>query len=223
MPHDFTIWHCHMTSSYERGGSFESGETSVRLLEAAIEVIERAGEASVHVRDVAAAAGVSYSAVQFHFGGRSGLIDAAYLELYRRELFFMMAGFAERVSAATGPDHFAAAVREILTLFFRPERAGVRSHRAQILGAAAVRPALASSLAAVHRESFRVIADILDKPHRLGWLRPDLEPAAMIAVFLAITNGRLLVELGDTGVDLLDWDRAATAAVMAFLPETEPM
>lgn len=197
-------------------------ETSTRLLDAAIEVIERDGEASVRVRDVAATAGVTYSAVQFHFGGRSGLIEAAYLELYRRELFFMMKSFAERITVASSPHHFADAVREILTLFFRPERAGVRSHRAQILGAAAVRPALAANLADVHRDSFGAIADILDKPHRLGWLRPDLEPAAMIAVFLAITNGRMLVELGDTGVNLDDWDRAATAAVMAFLPAPDP-
>lgn len=199
----------------------EQPSTSARLLAAAQEVIEREGEGAVRVRDIATAAGVTYSAVQFHFGGRAGLIDAAYLELYRRDLFYLVPGFAERLTAATDVNDFVEAVRELLQSFFRNDRASVRRRRALVIGTAAVRPALADALAAVHRESFTAIAALLDKPYRNGWLRSDLEPAAMVAVLLGITNGRSLVEIGDSGVDLDDWDAAATSAVLSFL--VQPM
>lgn len=195
----------------------DTAPTSARLIAAAMDVIERHGENSVRVRDIAAAAGVTYSAVQFHFGGRAALVDAAYLELYRRDLFYLVPKFAERLAAATDANDFADAVRDLLQGYFRRERADVRRRRALVIGTAAARPALADALAAVHRESFSAIAALLDKPYRNGWLRNDLEPAAMVAVLLGITNGRSLVEIGDSGVDLDDWDAAAMSAVLSFL------
>lgn len=207
-----------MTSSHEPLNLVaEPPTTSARLLAAAIDVIERHGENAVRVRDIAAAAGVTYSAVQFHFGGRAGLVDAAYLELYRRDLFYLVPGFAERLAAATDVNDFVDAVRELLLSYFSQERAETRRRRALVIGTAAVRPALADALAAVHRESFTAIAALLDKPSRNGWLRGDLEPAAMVAVLLGITNGRSLVEIGNSGVDLADWDAAAMSAVLSFL------
>lgn len=185
-------------------------------------VIERDGEAAVRVREVAAAAGVTYSAVQFHFGGRDGLLDAAYLDLYRRDLLFPVADLRRRAEASGGSDGFRQVMLGLLDAAFSDDRVSARRRRAQVLGAAATRPAIAAGLATVHREYFAALAAVFDEPHRRGWLRSDLEVEAMGAVYLAIVNGRALIEMGDTGLDLAAWDAAAAAAVLAFVDPLSP-
>lgn len=189
--------------------------TAERLLAAAMAVIEREGPDGIRVRDISAAAGVTYSAVQFHFGGRDGLVDAAYLELYRQDLIFPTADLAGRTFADN--EALQGLVTALLDAAFAPERAAARRRRAQVLGAAATRPTIAAGLAEIHREYFHAVGAVFAEPQRQGLLRPDLDAEAMGAIYLAVVNGRTLVEIGDTGLDLTAWDAAAKAAVLALV------
>lgn len=190
--------------------------TAERLVEAAVEVIERRGDAGIRVRDVAEVAGVTYSAVQFHFGGRDGLIDAAYLELYRRDLLGPIADAARAFAAASTASEFTDAVRSVVTALLVPERIDNRRRRAQAIGAAVTRPSLASALTDLHNDYFARLAELLEGPRSRGWMRTDLDVRAVGAVYIGIVNARSLVEFPGSTVDPEAWTEAAMAAVLAL-------
>ncbi|MSW21347.1 MAG: TetR family transcriptional regulator, partial [Actinobacteria bacterium] len=52
------------------------------MLQMAIDAIERGGEASVRVREVSDATGVSFASLYHFFGSREGLVEEALAEIY---------------------------------------------------------------------------------------------------------------------------------------------
>lgn len=170
----------------------------------------------MHVRDVARRAGVTYSAVQFHFGNRDALIDAAYIELYRLDLIPPVNDAAQVFAAARDVNAFVEAVRLSLGKLFRHERASHRRRRLQVLGAAVNRPALGDAIADIHREFFERFALALEVPLARGWLKPGLDLRALATLHLGIMNARSLVEDPRVDVDPMRWDEAAMDALLSF-------
>ena len=215
------LWQCHMSNHHgpehrpDPAGD-PGASTAERLVEAAVDVIERLGDSGIRVRDVAEVAGVTYSAVQFHFGGRDGLIDAAYLELYRRDLLGPVADAATAFAAASSASGFTDALRSIVAALLVPERIDNRRRRAQAIGAAVTRPSLASALTELHNEYFDRLAELLEGPRSRGWMRDDLDVRAVGAVYIGIVNARALVEFPGSAVDPDAWTEAAMTAVLAL-------
>ena len=84
-----------------------------RLLEAAIAIIEESGEAELHVREVAAAAGLSVAMVRHYFTDREGLVTAARAEQYRRSMFVSVPEMTRLLADARNVDDFKATVRPL--------------------------------------------------------------------------------------------------------------
>lgn len=57
-----------------------------RLLEAAIECLERKGYARTTARDLVAASGTNLASIGYHFGSKEGLLNAALAEAFQRWL-----------------------------------------------------------------------------------------------------------------------------------------
>ena len=185
------------------------------MLQTTIEAIERGGEASVRVREVAAAVGVSFPSLYHFFGSREGLIEEALAEIYVRSVREFTEGASKRISRCDSAQDFRAAIEELAAAVYNPTRAVHRLTRAGVLGGASGRPRLAARVAAVQDEANRALADVLREPQRRGWVRPGLDLVTFGAWLTGITLGRVLIELGGSSTDGAAWNKMSIDAIIA--------
>lgn len=205
-----------------RNDDADTTDTRSRMLERAFAVLEADGERAIRVRDVAAAAGVSYSAVEHHFGGRDGLIEATYLESYRRDLDFSMDDATSAVDAATTFEEFTSIVEAIVVQNMGPTRAAARRRRAIALGAAATRPRLAQGLRELESNYVAAFSRMLDNPRRRGWVPADLDVHAFASIYIGFVGSRFIIEMAPGGADGDAWNQFLIRALLAALTESCP-
>lgn len=192
-------------------------DTRQRLLAAAIEVLETDGEQAIRVRDVAAAASVTYSAVDHHFGGREGLIEAACVACYRNDLLGPLAQASEAFRRATSKEAFHQAIENVVRALLVEERAPARRRRALVLGATTTRADLTAKIHEIDFEYAQALALVLDEPIKRGWINPDVDVFALALLYIGIINARLLIELHPQSPSGDAWNQLAMQAIFAIL------
>ena len=194
-----------------------------RLLEAAISIIDESGEAELHVREVAAAAGLSVAMVRHYFSDREGLVTAARAEQYRRSMIASLPELTRMLADAQSVDDLKATVRPVFDSFLTPEFFDRRMSRASALGASYRRPDLAHQLELIHRETSAAIGGILIIAQERGWLRPGLNTQAACLLYYGIINSRVLIESWADEDFQADWNALAIEAIfnMYFGPDEE--
>lgn len=192
------------------------------MLDRAFTVLETEGETAIRVRDIAAAAGVTYSAVDHHFEGREGLIEAAYLESYRRDLNISMDEATAAFDAATTVEEFVAIIEKIVVQNMGPARAPARRRRAIALGAAATRPLLAQRMRALESDYVAAFSRMLDNPRRRGWVPIDLDIHAFASIYIGFVGARFIIEMAPDGADGDAWNRMLVRSLVAALTRTDP-
>ncbi|MFD6431455.1 TetR/AcrR family transcriptional regulator [Streptomyces venezuelae] len=158
-----------------------------RIAEAVCHLIARSGMESVSLRDVAAEAGVSMGAVQRCFRTKDEM------------LLFALEGISDRIGdrarariEASGTPESAltllAHTLSALTLLEPEDRT-----EAQVWGAFVAQAAVSEELAAVLRDTYaklhELLAWLLDYGRTTGELRPDLAPQSQARLLLALTEG----------------------------------
>jgi len=199
-----------------------AADTRSRMLDRAFAVLDAEGEQAIRVRDVAAAAGVTYSAVDHHFGGRDGLIEAAYLESYRRDLNVSMSEATTAFDAARTFEEFTSIVEAIVMRNMGPARAPARRRRAIALGAAATRPGLAQQLRQLESDYVAAFSRMLDNPRRRGWVAADLDIHAFASIYIGFVSARFIIEMAPDGADGDAWNHLLLRALLAALTDTSP-
>ncbi|QAY70590.1 TetR/AcrR family transcriptional regulator [Xylanimonas protaetiae] len=175
-----------------------------RLLEVTSQVISSDGEAAVTVRDVAARAGTSASAVYALFGSRDALVAAVSEEGFRR--------FGERLAAAGRTDDAAA---DLLALGVAYRVSALADpHFYRVMFERAVPPG-AGAPPAVERPTFLALRDAVAR------LRPDGATDVALALW-ALVHGLVSLELaglvpGDGGARAARYDATLAAAGPALL------
>jgi AcrR family transcriptional regulator len=105
-------------------GPVESGsaaaDTRERLIAAAEQLVADRGYASVTVRAIAAAAGVNWSLVGYHFKGKEGLLS----EVYRRHCATLN---AERLRLLSRAGKGRGRLEQVIEAFVRPALAEIQS------------------------------------------------------------------------------------------------
>ena len=194
-----------------------------RLLEAAISIIDESGEAELHVREVAAAAGLAVAMVRHYFSDREGLVTAARAEQYRRSMIASLPELTRMLADAQSVDDLKATVRPVFDSFLTPEFFDRRMSRASALGASYRRPDLAHQLELIHRETSAAIGGILIIAQERGWLRPGLNTQAACLLYYGIINSRVLIESWADEDFQADWNALAIEAIfnMYFGPDEE--
>ncbi len=104
-----------------------------RLLDAALEVLQRDGATGLTVRNVTAAAGCSTTGIYTYFGGKHGLVEALYLDGFRsfdRAVSSLLdadrleeAGRAYRQWALANPTHYLVMFGRVVPDFVPGARA----------------------------------------------------------------------------------------------------
>lgn len=192
------------------------------MLDRAFAVLETEGEKAIRVRDVAAAAGVTYTAVDHHFGGRDGLVDATYLESYRHDLNVTMDEATAAFDSAGSFDEFVAIIEAIVVRNMGMERAPARRRRAIALGAAATRPDLARRMRALEPDYVAAFTRMLENPRRRGWTAPDLDIHAFASIYIGFVGARFIIEMAPAGADGDAWNRMLVRALVAALTRSDP-
>jgi AcrR family transcriptional regulator len=189
-------------------------EAPARILEAAIDVIESGGEVAIRVHDLANSCGVTGPILYRAFGSREGLIEAAQTERYRRsllELDVIIESMAGCTTAEALHDALHRAVDQALG-----DRNG-RRVRANIIGSSITRPALAASIAALHRSTIDRIATAWQTAQSNGLLRPGTDLRALAAWWLGQLDSRVHLELSAGHVDDAAWDDIARRSLVGAL------
>ena len=188
-----------------------------RVLEATIDAIDAGGETAVRVQEIADAAGVQIPVLYRYYGSRDGMIQAAQVERLGRALDRELLEVKAAVRSATTATQFRALLDVVLASLDSIERRDLRWKRVNVIGSTYGRPALAAAVSKLQSRAVLGIADALRHPQQSGWLRQDLDLEAFASWFAGQTLGRILIELGDSGIDESAWNAISADAVRHVL------
>jgi AcrR family transcriptional regulator len=184
------------------------------MLQMAIEAIERGGEASVRVREVSDATGVSFASLYHFFGSREGLVEEALAEMYVRSIREANVGFGATITGAQDADAFYDAIRTISLAVYDPERSGFRFTRLSVLGSTAGRPNLARRVAEVQIQASEAMAELMRRPQERGWIHPSVDRFTFASWLTGLVLGRAIIELEPTKADPTAWNEMSIAAII---------
>ena len=186
------------------------------ILRAAVRQARVSGPSALRIEDVLEEAFASSSSLYHHFGSRSGLIAAVAGELHREfasqeDLGFLEDGFAI-ASAEQFVDYVTFHLRRAVTdPAVRPRRIGRLATVVATFESAQVREEFARVQSDMLAAIERVVQHAADK----GFIDPDLDVGAWVAVFHTLSLGRLITE--PTMPDDERWLAMATATVLSAL------
>lgn len=184
------------------------------MLQMAIEAIERGGEASVRVREVSDATGVSFASLYHFFGSREGLVEEALAEMYIRSIRDGNAGILAIVGGADTADAFYTAIRRISLDVYEPSRSQFRFARLSVLGSTAGRPNLARRVAEAQVLATDAFVGLMREPQSRGWIHPSIDLFTFATWIMGIVLGRSLVELEPTRAHPDMWNAMSVEAII---------
>ena len=194
-----------------------SESTRDNLLEAAISALESGGIGAVKVRDIAAAAGVTYASLYHFFGDRDGLVAAAQAERYKRSILIIKDSFAPELNKCRNQREFKAFCRRSLAVILGEERADKRMTRINVLGSSQTNPLLQEQIAEAQRAVNRQLADMFRSAQLKGWIRGDLNLETFFAWYSGMITSRVLIEIDSEHADSKVWDNITIEAILHAL------
>lgn len=192
------------------------------LLDEAIRVISRDGEAAVRTRAIAESAGVTEPSLFHYFGNREGLIEEAQATRFEEMQVDLYGAFRDNVVKCRTREEFDVVVIKGLAAPTSPTRASVRTARMNIAGGVATRPNLARRLAEAQRGANSVLIEALAYGQAHGWVSRDLNLEAFAMWFAGQTTGRFFAELEPDEDLLRDWDSIMVRATLSVLGIDHP-
>jgi AcrR family transcriptional regulator len=187
-----------------------------QMIDAAIEMMEVAGEASVRVAKVAEKVGVTEPLVYHHFKNRAALVTAAYAEWYKR-CQDLEVPIDQLMAMVTNQEEYERAVRASLTWSYQPERVAARGVRLSVIGAAQTDPELATAVNEINRRFLTSLAQATEYAQSQGWIRKDLDPMATAYWLHGQINGRVIAEMDEGCIDLAIWDEISFDAIFSLI------
>jgi AcrR family transcriptional regulator len=187
-----------------------------QMINAAIEMMEVAGEAFVRVAKVAEKVGVTEPLVYHHFKNRAALVTAAYAEWYKR-CQDLEVPIDQLMAMVTNQEEYERAVRASLTWSYQPERVAARGVRLSVIGAAQTDPELATAVNEINRRFLTSLAQATEYAQSQGWVRKDLDPMATAYWLHGQINGRVIAEMDNGCLDLAKWDEVSFDAIFSLI------
>lgn len=210
------------TSSPRRRATQErSSITHARIVEAAVAIIEREGEAAVTVAGVLAMTGLSRGAVYHHFADRDVLVRAAQFERLARQPGGDIAALRAAVRDSRDRDEFIGTVALITAGLCEPDRVAVRTVRASAIVTAVQHADARPSVTALESGIAGELTEVVREGQDRGFITEAVDAAAIAVVIESVAFGLLIA----TCIEPLP-DRAALAdairlALLGFLPIRE--
>ena len=191
-------------------------DTRSRILDAAIEMMDAGGEASIRVAVIAKKLDIAEPSIYHHFTNRAALVEAAYVEWYWRCLKIQVP--METVMALVDTrEEYVRAIIKSLSWSYQKDRHEARAVRISVLGAAQRNPQLALAINAINRKFLGSVADSMKEAQKRKWVRSDLDPLATAYWLHGQILGRVVAEMDESVVDLEHWDALSFEMVSTIL------
>lgn len=187
-----------------------------KMIDATIEMMEVAGEASVRVAKVAEKLGVTEPLVYHHFKNRTALVNAAYVEWYKRCQDLEVA-VDQLMIMVTNQEEYERAIKASLSWSYKPVRIAARGVRLAVIGAAQTNPELAEAVNEVNRSFLNSLAKATEHAQSKGWVRADLDPLVVSYWLHGQINGRVIAEMDEGAIDLAKWDEISFDAIFSLI------
>jgi AcrR family transcriptional regulator len=192
-----------------------------RIFAAALETLERDGEAALRFTDIAERAGVALSVITHHFATREGLVAALHAHRYAglvesdlEVLRGLVATVRDRAGAAAGIEAVTRAIVDVA-------RADVRLARIVSIGATHGRPDLAATVRRTATELLDALTDIIIASQRNGQLDPKVDARALATFLQAYAVGMVVADLDEEPVPRERILAVITRALSVFEVDTE--
>ena len=164
------------------------------VLEKAVEMLLAQGEKGFRIEQIIEATGISKSSLYLHFGDRDGLIEAASLEIYSRQVIENIDRTVAVFNTVSTRDEVADLMANMLNTIF-DQSEDIRWNRVMVLAAARYRPALELHLMEAQTKMNDDLGAALQRWYDLGILRPEISPRDVAVMIQAMTFGRLFRDL----------------------------
>lgn len=164
------------------------------VLEKAIEMMLAEGEKGFRIEKIIEATGISKSSLYLHFGGRDGLIEAASLEIFTREVIENIDRTIGVLNQVSTREEASNIIGVLLGIVY-DQQESVRWNRVMVLAASRYRPQLELRLSEAQTKMNDDLEVALQRWYDIGMLRQDVVPRDVATVMQVMTFGRLFRDL----------------------------
>ena len=188
-------------------------DNRTKILDLAIAAIDAGGEAAVRVNHIIKEAGATPPVLYYHFGNRDGLVIAAQVERYSRQIRQDVEAIGKRVSQCQSREELQTTLVDIWekTLAGRGES---RWRRVSVVGSAFARPELEAEVLRAQDEIVEGLVAVLQPCNERGWLRDGIDLPSAVAWQHSVLLSRVFVERGVQQGELTQWDRLTLDALL---------
>lgn len=187
-------------------------DNRTKILDLAIAAIDAGGEAAVRVNHIVDEAGVTPPVLYYHFRNRDGLVIAAQIERYSRQIRQDIKAIAKRVSQCQSREELQTTLVDLWkkTLAGRGES---RWRRVSVVGSAFARPELEAEVLRAQDEIVAGLVAVLQPCKERGLLREGVDLPSAVAWQHSILLSRVFVERGSQQGGLAEWDQLTLEAL----------
>ena len=187
-------------------------DNRTKILDLAIAAIDAGGEAAVRVNHIVEEAGVTPPVLYYHFGNRDGLVIAAQIERYSRQIRQDIDAIGQRLSQCQSREDLQTTLVDIWekTLVGREES---RWRRVSVVGSAFARPELEAEVLRAQDEIVAGLVAVLQPCNERGWLREGIDLPSAVAWQHGLLLSRVFIERGAQQGETDEWDQLTLEAL----------
>ena len=187
-------------------------ENRTKILDLAIAAIDAGGEAAVRVNHIVEEAGVTPPVLYYHFSNRDGLVIAAQIERYSRQIRQDIDAIGQRLSQCQSREELQTTLVDIWekTLVGREES---RWRRVSVVGSAFARPELEAEVLRAQDEIVAGLVAVLQPCNERGWLREGIDLPSAVAWQHGLLLSRVFIERGAQQGETDEWDQLTLEAL----------
>ena len=190
------------------------GKSRDEILKCAVKMIDEGSESDLRVHDITTETGCSTSSIYHYFKNRDGLIATAQVERCGRGLLRYDDIVMPMIREAETREEFHQAIVLLLESLFDSGSTQLRKSRATIVGTAVTRPQVAEKISKMIGNLNRRYAALLQPAQEKGWMRSDVDLVILAAWTSSLMFGRLLIEMGETGISDQGWNQLAAQSLL---------
>jgi AcrR family transcriptional regulator len=188
-------------------------DNRTKILDLAVAAIDAGGEAAVRVNHIVEEAGVTPPVLYYHFGNRDGLVTAAQVERYSRQIREDIDAIGQRLSLCQSREELRASLVDIWKQALAG-RGESRWRRVSVVGSAFARPELEDAVLRAQDEIVEGLTGTLQVAQERGWLRAEIDLPSAVAWQHSVLLSRVYVERGAQQGELAEWDRLMLKALV---------
>lgn len=188
-------------------------DNRIRILDLAIAAIDAGGEAAVRVNHIVEEAGVTPPVLYYHFGNRDGLVIAAQIERYSRQIHQDIAALRKRVSQCQSREELQTTLVDLWDKILAG-RGESRWRRVNVVGSAFARPELEAEVIRAQDEIVAGLVAAFQPCKERGLLREGIDLPSAVAWQHGLLLSRVFIERGAKQGETDKWDQLTLDALV---------